>query len=95
MHIKRHSKFSFPTNVNGRTGKLINKEGLIWYTDGSKTNEGTGAGVYHINGAQRRSIASVLGSKTHYSRQKYICHQGMHSAEHGKGLQREVHLYSL
>jgi hypothetical protein len=23
-----------------------NKVGLVWYTDGSKTNKGTGAGVY-------------------------------------------------
>jgi ribonuclease HI len=36
-----------PIEVNGKTGfNPIQKGGLIWYTDGSKTNKGTGAGVY-------------------------------------------------
>jgi hypothetical protein len=43
-----------------------NKGGLVWYTDGSKTNEGTGAGVY------RWGSASVLGITHQYSRRKYI-----------------------
>ena len=48
-----------------------------------------------INGAQTRGIDSVLDSTPQYSRQKCVYHQGMHIGEHGKGLQREVYLYSL
>jgi hypothetical protein len=36
--------------------------GLIWYTDGSKTNKGTGAGVY-CYGARRR-LSFSLGQYT-------------------------------
>ena len=48
-----------------------------------------------INGAQTRGTDSVLDSTPQDSRQKYVYHQEMHIGEHGKGLQREAHLYSL
>jgi hypothetical protein len=35
------------------------KGGLIWYTDGSKTNKGTGAGVYYYG--TRRKLTFSLG----------------------------------
>ena len=46
--------------MNGRTWKLINKEGLIWYTDGSKTNEGTGAGIYKLGSKKEHSFCLGL-----------------------------------
>jgi hypothetical protein len=37
----------FPEKLEWKKGfKLGIKEGLVWYTDRSKTNKGTGAGVY-------------------------------------------------
>jgi ribonuclease HI len=36
-----------------------NKGGLVWYTDGSKTNKGTGAGVYRWG--SRRGHSFSLG----------------------------------
>jgi hypothetical protein len=37
----------FPDRSEWRDGfKPDRKGGLIWYTDGSKTNKGTGVGVY-------------------------------------------------
>jgi hypothetical protein len=45
------------------------RKGLAWYTDGSKTNKGTGTGV--SEGAQERGIASALGSTPQYSKLKY------------------------
>jgi hypothetical protein len=36
-----------------------NKGGLVWYTDGSKTDEGTGAGVNEWD--SKKAIDSVLG----------------------------------
>jgi hypothetical protein len=38
------------------------KGGLIWYTDGSKTNKGTGAGVYCYGTGRKRSFS--LGQDT-------------------------------
>jgi hypothetical protein len=38
------------------------KGGLIWYTDGSKTNKGTGAGVYCPG--TRRKLSFSLGQYT-------------------------------
>jgi hypothetical protein len=38
------------------------KAGLIWYTDGSKTNKGTGAGVY-VHGT-RQKFSFSLGQYT-------------------------------
>jgi hypothetical protein len=32
--------------VNGRAGSCPTEMGIVWFTDGSKSNEGTGAGVY-------------------------------------------------
>jgi hypothetical protein len=40
----------------------IRQGGLIWYTDGSKTNEGTGAGVY--GHGMRRKFSFSLGQYT-------------------------------
>jgi hypothetical protein len=47
---------------------LDNMEGLVWYTDRSKTNEYTGAGEYKWG--SERGIALVLGSTPQYSMQK-------------------------
>jgi hypothetical protein len=44
------------------------KWGLVWYTDGTKINNGIGAGVYdYVHG---RSLASTLDNIPLYSRQK-------------------------
>jgi len=43
------------------------KGGLVWYIYGSKTDEGTGAGVYRWG--LRKGIALVLGSTPPYFRQ--------------------------
>jgi hypothetical protein len=49
--------------VNGRTGcNPDNKGGLVWYTDGSETNKGTGAGVY--TPGLRRGHSFSLGLHT-------------------------------
>jgi hypothetical protein len=49
--------------VNGRKGlNPTEKGGLIWFTDGSKTNKGTGAGVYCYGTRLRRSFS--LGQYT-------------------------------
>jgi hypothetical protein len=37
-----------------------NKGGLVWYTDGSKTNEGTGAGVYKCGSRRVHSFSLGL-----------------------------------
>jgi hypothetical protein len=44
------------------------KGGLIWYTDGSKTNKGTVSEVYGYGTRQKLSYS--LGKYTQYSRQK-------------------------
>jgi hypothetical protein len=41
---------------------LDRKGGLIWYTDGSKTNKGTGAGVYGYG--TRMKLSFSLGKYT-------------------------------
>jgi hypothetical protein len=41
----------------------------VWYNDGSKTDEGAGAGVYEWD--SKKAIDSVLGCTPWYSRQKY------------------------
>jgi len=46
----------------------IKKGGLVWYMVGSKTNEGTGAGVHRQD--SKEGLASVLGSTPWYSKQK-------------------------
>jgi hypothetical protein len=43
--------------------------GLVWYTDGSKTNKDPGAGG--LVGVSEEGIASALGSVPHYSRLQY------------------------
>jgi hypothetical protein len=53
----------FTIEVNGKRGfKSIERGGLIWYTEGSKTNKGTGAGVY-CDGT-RRKLSFSLGQYT-------------------------------
>ena len=46
------------------------KGSLVWYMEGSKTNEGTGAGC--IDGAQKMGTVPFLGSTSQYSRQIYV-----------------------
>jgi hypothetical protein len=60
----------FPDRIGKRgSGFLDHGEGrLIWYTDGSKTNKDTGAGVY-CDGT-RRNLGLALGRTQQYSRQK-------------------------
>jgi hypothetical protein len=44
-----HKPFTvkFPDKCEWQNGfNPENKGGLVWYTDGSKTNKGTGGGVY-------------------------------------------------
>jgi hypothetical protein len=48
--------------VNGVRGFHLIKRGLIWYTYGSKTENGTGAGVY-CHGT-RKKLSSSLGKYT-------------------------------
>jgi hypothetical protein len=53
----------FPDRSEWKTGFQPNRMGgLIWYTDGSKTNKGTGAGVY-CHGS-RRKLSFSLGRYT-------------------------------
>jgi hypothetical protein len=40
--------------------------GLVWYTDGSKANEGIGAGVYKYG--TRKKLTLVFGSMPRYPR---------------------------
>jgi hypothetical protein len=48
----------FPDRSESREGyKPDRKGGLIWYTDGSKTNKGTGAGVYCEGTRRKRSFS--------------------------------------
>jgi hypothetical protein len=44
------------------------KGGLVWYADGTKINNGIGAGVYDY--IQGRSLASTLDNTPQYSKQK-------------------------
>jgi len=46
-----------------------NKGGLVWYTDGSKRDEGAGSGMYEWD--SKKFIDSVLVFTPWYSRQKY------------------------
>ena len=57
--MKNPSQSEFLTGVNGKTGfGRIERGGLIWYTDGSKTNKSTGAGVY-CHGTRRKHSFSL------------------------------------
>jgi hypothetical protein len=48
----------FPDRSEWKEGfQPYRKEGLIWYTDGSKTNKGTGAGVYCYGTGQKLSFS--------------------------------------
>jgi hypothetical protein len=49
-----------------------NKGGLVWYMDGSKTNEGTGDGVYKWGLKKGHSFS--LGAPHHGIPGKNICH---------------------
>jgi hypothetical protein len=57
-HLTRYSPSDFLTEVNGF--RLDRNGGLMWYTNGSKTNEGTSAGVYGYG--TRRGLASTVGN---------------------------------
>jgi ribonuclease HI len=64
------SKFHLSSKHEWQNGfNPDNKGGLVWYTDRSKTNEGTGAGVYKWG--SRRGIALVSGFTLWYPRRKY------------------------
>jgi hypothetical protein len=53
----------FPDRGEWKEGFQPNrKEGLLWYTDGSKTSKGTGAGVYCYGTGRRLSF--ILGQYT-------------------------------
>jgi hypothetical protein len=57
----------FPDRSEWKHGFHHNRKGgLIWYTDGSKTNKGLGCMVI-VHG---RNLASALGNTSQYSRQK-------------------------
>jgi hypothetical protein len=48
----------FPNRSEWKEGfQPDRKGGLIWYTDGSKTNKGTGAGVYCYGTGRKPSIS--------------------------------------
>jgi hypothetical protein len=52
------SRSDFRIERNGKKGlNLTERGGLIWYTDGSKTNKGTGAGVYCFGTRQKLSFS--------------------------------------
>jgi hypothetical protein len=60
----------FLIEVNEKTGfNPIGTGELDWYTDGFRTNEGNGAGMYGY-GTRRESLASPLGNTRQYSREK-------------------------
>jgi hypothetical protein len=59
----------FPDRSEWKEGFQPDRKGeLIWYTDGSKTNIGTGAGVYCDGTRQKLSFS--LGQYTTVFRQK-------------------------
>jgi hypothetical protein len=59
----KHFTIRFPDRSEGKERFQPNrKEGLIWYTDGSKTNKGTGAGVYCYGTGRKPSI--IFGQYT-------------------------------
>jgi hypothetical protein len=58
MFMINPSLSDFLIEVNGNGFQPGRKGGLIWYTDGSKTNKGTGAGVYCC-GTGRKLIFSL------------------------------------
>ena len=45
-------------------------KGLVWYTDGSRMKEGTGAGVY--GQSLKRRLSFSLGRYTTFSRLRYL-----------------------
>jgi ribonuclease HI len=60
-----HKPFTvkFPDKCECQNGfNPDNKEGLVWYTDGSKTNKGSGTGVYRWG--SRRGHSFSLGLHT-------------------------------
>jgi hypothetical protein len=64
--IPRHAyhksfKVQLPDNREWQNGFYPdNKGGLVWYTDGSKTNESTGAGVYRWGSKNGHSFSVGL-----------------------------------
>jgi hypothetical protein len=60
-----HKPFTvkFPDKCEWQNGfKPDNKGGPVWYTDGSKTNKGTGAGVYRWGSRRRHSFSLGLNT---------------------------------
>jgi hypothetical protein len=62
MFMKNTSQSGFLIEVNGIRYFNLTKVGLIWYTDGSKTEKGTGAGVYCHE--TRKKLSFRLGKYT-------------------------------
>jgi hypothetical protein len=57
LTVKLPDKYEWQNRLNPD-----NEGSLVWYTDGSKTNKGTGAGVYRWG--LRRGHSSSLGLHT-------------------------------
>jgi hypothetical protein len=63
MFMINASLSDFLKEVNGKRGlNPTERMGLIWYTDGSKTDKGTGAGVYRYGTGLKLSFS--LGQYT-------------------------------
>jgi hypothetical protein len=61
--MKNPSQSGFLIEVNRIRGfNLTKKRGLIWYTDGSEIERGTGAGVYYHK--TRKKLSFSLGKYT-------------------------------
>jgi hypothetical protein len=71
----------FPDRCEWKDGhRTDRKGGLNWYTCGSKTNKGPGAGV--CSHATRQKLSFSLGQYTTIF-QAEVCHQGMRGRESG------------
>lgn len=63
---------SLSDSVNGKEGSTpIEIGGLIWYTEGYKTNESTGAGVYDNGMIQRYIVRLGQYSTAQHFKQMY------------------------
>jgi hypothetical protein len=65
-----------------------NKQGLVWYIGGSKTNEGTGAGVYSWSSKKVNSFRLVLHTTVFQAEIYALKACKMEITEYRKELQR-------